>query len=205
MKSILLVGGGGHCRACIDVIEVVGGIQIVGIVQPRDAGSLPVLGYPVLGGDEDLPSLLPGVSSALVAIGQIKSPSVRINLFELLKRFGVEMPPIISPKAYCSRHASVGQGSIVMHGAVVNALAQIGENCIINSQALLEHDAVVGANCHVATGARVNGGVRVGAASFVGSGAILREGICVGKGVVIGAGRLVLSDVPDGAILKGGE
>ncbi len=202
MKPILLIGGGGHCRACIDVIESAGGYQIVGILQPEADGRAPVLGYPVLGSDEDLPALLQQTPRALVAVGQIKHPDTRMRLFDLLKHHQAKLPVIISPAAYCSRHARLGKGSILMHGAVVNANAHVGENCIINSQALVEHDAVVEDHCHIATGARVNGGVRIGSGSFVGSGAVLGQGIRVGQRVVIGAGQIVLGNIPQGTVLR---
>ena len=32
-KSIVLIGGGGHCKACIDVIEVEGKYNIIGIID----------------------------------------------------------------------------------------------------------------------------------------------------------------------------
>lgn len=49
MTPLLLIGGGGHCHACIDVIETAGGYAITGVIQPKSAGQAPVLGYPVLG------------------------------------------------------------------------------------------------------------------------------------------------------------
>ena len=67
------------------------------------------------------------------------------------------------PHAHVSRHATLGAGTIVMHGAVVNAGAVVGRNCIINSQSLVEHDAVIGDHCHIATAAAINSGVRIGA------------------------------------------
>ena len=33
MKSIVLIGGGGHCRSCIDVVEEEDKHRIVGIVD----------------------------------------------------------------------------------------------------------------------------------------------------------------------------
>lgn len=207
MKALLLTGGGGHCRSCIDVIEAEGQYQILGIVQHVSDGidgADGIFGYPVVGSDEDLPFLLRGTAQALVTVGQIRSPEIRIRLFELLKQSGVKLPRIVSPFAYCSNYAQINEGTIVMHGAVVNARVSIGANCIINSQALIEHDVIVADHCHVSTGARVNGGVTIGKGSFVGSGVILKEGIVVGENVVISAGQVVLHDVPSGAVIKYG-
>jgi sugar O-acyltransferase (sialic acid O-acetyltransferase NeuD family) len=202
VTSILLLGGGGHCSACIDVIETLGKMEIKGIVHPHRDSQAGILGYPVLGCDDDLPILLKGVDSALVTVGQIKQPDTRIQLFELLKVWAANLPIIVSPLAYCSRHAELGEGTILMHGSVVNTNARIGANCIVNTLALVEHDADIGSHCHISTGARVNGGVRIGAGSFIGSGVVLREGITLGSRVIIGAGQVILKDVPDGTVVR---
>ena len=134
-----------------------------------------VFDYPVLGSDEDLPSLLAGHDHVLVAVGQIKSPEPRIRLFNLLAHHKCEFPTIVSPRAYVSRHARVAVGTIVMHGAVVNAGATVGRNCILNSQCLVEHDAVIGDHCHISTAAAVNSGVSVGSCTFIGSNTCVRS------------------------------
>lgn len=202
MKSLLLIGGGGHCHACIDVIESEKKHRIAGIVLPTRGDHEDVMGYPVIGGDEDLPALLAQTPNAIVTVGQIKSAVVREKLFEFLKTHGAHLPIIQSPSSYCSKHAVIGEGTILMHGSLVNAGARVGANCIINSQALIEHDVEIADHCHVSTGAQVNGSVLIGRGTFVGSGSILKEGVTIGAGVVIGAGQLILNDVPDGITIK---
>ena len=201
MKSLLLLGGGGHCHSCIDVIEASEIYQIKGVVKPKGSSEL-ILGYPVIGSDDDLPQLLKSSKSALITVGQVKNSETRIRLFDLLKQLGAELPIIISPTAYFSKHAVVGEGSIIMHGAIVNAGARVGKNCIVNSQALVEHDVKIDDHCHISTGARVNGNVDVGKGSFVGSGAVIKEGVRVGKNVIIGAGQIVLGDLPNETVVK---
>lgn len=201
MKPLLLVGGGGHCLSCIDVIEAAKIYQIEGVVDHKGFYE-PVLGYPVIGSDEDLPQLLKGLKLALVTVGQIKSPETRHRLFDLLKQLGAELPVVVSPKANVSKHSVIGEGSVIMHGAIVNAAARIGNNCIVNSQALIEHGVEVHDHCHISTGALVNGNVTVGTGSFVGSGAVIKEGVRVGENVIISAGEVVLRDVPNSTVVK---
>ena len=143
-SEILLVGGGGHCHSCIDVIEQQGEYRIAGIVDLPERIGQRVLGYPVIGSDDDLPRLAEEYRCFLITLGQIKSPVRRMALFDQLKSLGACLPTIISPRAYVSRHARVGEGTIIMHGALVNAGAQVGRNCIINTFCLLEHDASIG-------------------------------------------------------------
>ena len=200
MTDLLLIGSGGHCKAAIDVIEAAG-LTIIGVLSPPEAGLNEVLGYPVLGGDEHLPALVNQGYAALVTIGQIQSASPRIRAFDAAQAVGAQMPSVISPRAYVSRHATIGIGTLVLHGAVINAAAQVGSNVIVNSLALIEHDAEVGDHCHVATGARVNGNVTIGAGCFIGSGAVLRNGISIGSGSVIGAGTVIRHDIPEGSFV----
>ena len=195
---LLLVGAGGHARACIDVIELDGRFAITGLLGlPVEVG-MNVMGYPVVGTDDDLAAAASSAGSALIAVGQILNASPRQGLFARLEHIECTLPSVISPRAYVSRHATIGSGTIVMHGAVVNAGATVGRNCIVNSQALIEHDAIVGDHCHVATAAVVNGGVRIGTGSFVGSRAAIRQGVRIGDGCVIGMGLTVLTDCADG-------
>ena len=202
MRGLLLIGGGGHCRSCIDVIEAEGQYRIRGIVHRVSDQKDGAFGYPNVGSDEDLLFLLQETPQALITVGQIRTPEIRIRLFKLLKESGGQLPRIVSPFAYCSKYVEMDEGTIVMHGAIVNAGANIGANCIINSQALIEHDVIVADHCHISTGARVNGGVTIGRGSFIGSGAILKEGIVIGENVIIGAGQVVLRDVLSGTAVK---
>jgi sugar O-acyltransferase (sialic acid O-acetyltransferase NeuD family) len=191
--EIILVGGGGHCNSCIDVIEQENKFQIAGIVDKHKYGEY-VLGYPVLGCDKDLADLRKTYEYALVTIGQIKTPTIRIKLYQELVLLGFSLPVIISPRAYVSKHAVIFDGSVVMHDAVINAQASIGSNCIINTKALIEHDSKIGSHCHISTGAIVNGGVIVGNGVFIGSNAVVRHSVQINDNFFIRAASLFSGD-----------
>ncbi|AYQ27188.1 MULTISPECIES: acetyltransferase [unclassified Polaromonas] len=203
MKPLLLIGGGGHCRSCIDVIEAQGLYTVAGVVDLKETDAADRLGYPWLGRDGDLPDLLKKYPSALVTVGQVKSPDIRIALFEKLQALGADLPTIVSPLAHVSRHAVVQPGTIVMHGAIINAGARVGANCIINSQALVEHDSVVAAHCHISTGAKLNGDVHIDTGSFIGSGAVVYHGVQIASRCVVGAGAIVAKNLTEGTIFRG--
>lgn len=191
-KEILLIGAGGHCRSCIDVVEQAGCFQIAGIVEHVEADtSKKIFGYPILGTDDDLSAFRREYGHALIVVGQIKTPEPRIRLFERLLELDFELPVIVSPLAHVSRHAHIGQGTIIMHHALVNPGARVGANCIINSKALVEHDAIIEDFCHIATGAIINGGVHVGSGSFIGSGCKIKEGVFLEEGCLVGMGLCV--------------
>ena len=180
-EKIVLVGAGGHAKSLIDVIELENKFEIFGLVDNAKNGE--VLGYKVLGTDEILKEIKSECANAIVAVGQIKSAKIRISLFNKLKELGFNLPVIISPLAYVSKHASIGAGTAVMHCACINAGAKVGENCIINTKALIEHDAVVGDNCHISTARVIN--VRVGDGVFFGSNATAKNGVIIEQNSLI--------------------
>lgn len=202
MKTeLLLIGGGGHCHSCIEVIESTGQFQIKGIVGLTLEVGDSVLGYEVLGSDDNLHELIRGCPHAIVAIGQIKSASLRVKAFEHLESLGAKLPTIIASSAVVSRHAKIGRGTIVMHGAIINAGSVVGINGIVNTHALVEHDAQVGDHCHISTSAVLNGRAKVGDKSFVGSGAVVHQCIRIGEQAIIGAGAIVDCDIGDHSIV----
>ena len=175
MEEILLIGGGGHCKSVIDVIEQEGRFSIAGIIDKRELLGQEVLGYKVIGSDDDLEKFSKKYKYAFITVGQIHSNTVRVKLFKILKKLNYQLPVIISPLAYVSRYATVDEGSIVMHHALVNADAHVGKNSIINSKALIEHDSSIGDHCHISTATVINGGVKVIENSFVGSNSTTKE------------------------------
>ena len=192
MNPLLLIGAGGHARSLIDLIETQGDWQIHGLIGLPEQVGCNVLGYPIVGSDDDLPTLQGVCPAAVLAIGQLPDPAPRQRLASQLKHVGFHCPVVISPHAVVSRHAQLGAGTVVGHGAIVNAGATVGVHCTINSRALIEHDARVGDHCHLSTGSLVNGGVHLGPGCFVGSGAMLREGLHLPGGTIISAGKRVM-------------
>ena len=188
---LLIVGAGGHAQACVDVVEAGGVYQIVGLVGLPEEKGTQVLGHQVIGDDRELPRLVKKHRKVLVAIGQIKSPQSRIKVFDLLLAMGGDLPNIISPHAYVSAKAQLGVGSIVMHGATLQAGVRIGKNCIINDHALLDHGVRAGNHCHVSTGVILNGNVQIGEGSFIGSGSVIQEGVVIPPYSIIPMGTIV--------------
>jgi sugar O-acyltransferase (sialic acid O-acetyltransferase NeuD family) len=197
--ELILVGGGGHCRSCIDVIEVESKYKIAGIVDIPDKCGSRVLGYEIIGCDKDFPELIKKFPNFLITLGQIKSATRRNALFNQLIEMGVTLCTIVSPMAYISRHATIGKGTIVMHGAIVNAGARVGNNCIINTKSLIEHDAVIGDDCHISTGSIVNGGTIIREKTFLGSNSVTSENIEINKQSLVGCGVRIKQSLPEGS------
>ena len=192
-KNIILVGGGGHCKSVIEVAESAG-FTIMGILDRPEEVGRNVLGYKVIGNDDDIPKYV-NKAEFVITIGFIKSPTLRIKLYNKVKDAGGKLATIIASTARVSRYTTLGEGTVVMHQAFVNAGAQIGKNVILNSFANIEHDSVVGDQSHISTGTMVNGGCKVGENVFIGSQSVLVNGISVGDDIVVSAGSVVRKSI----------
>ena len=187
MQNILLIGGGGHCKSVIDVIELEGKYSIAGIIDKKELIGSDVLGYKVIGCDDDLIHLREKFSHAFITLGHIKSNDLRKRLFEYVVKLGFTLPSIVSPLSYVAKGASIGNGTVVMHQCLVNSNASVAQNSIINTKALIEHDAKIEDNTHISTGVIINGGTLVKEDTFVGSGSITKENTIVSGFVKAGS------------------
>lgn len=197
-KELILIGGGGHCKAIIDV-ALSAHRSVMGILDNALEKGSRVLGVPVIGNDSDIKSIVEQYGDDvefLISVGQIKSAEVRRRISdEIINAGGALATPLISLSAHIAKGAKVGNGTVVMHNAVINADAVVGENCIINTGAIVEHDCTVGNFVHISTGAIMNGVSSIGDNSFVGSHATIANTIKVCANAVIGAGAVVVDHI----------
>ena len=188
-SSLILIGGGGHCKSVIDAAESAG-LTILGVLDTPDKVGEEVLGYKIIGTDDNIPDYV-DKAEFVITVGQIKSSTIRHKIADKVIKAGGKFATIIASDAYVSKHAEIGEGTVVLHKAFVNAGAKVGKNCIINTMVNIEHDAEIGDFCHISTGTMVNGETKVGNDSFVGSGGTLYNCITIAENSIIPAGSVV--------------
>jgi len=187
--NIILIGGGGHCLSVIDVVEQEDKYNIKGILDDTKKGD--VLGYPILGNRDLVKELSTEGVFFLITIGQIKSSSTREDIALLLDSCKANLATVISPLAYISKHATIGEGSVIMHNAIINTKAKVGKHCIINTKANIEHNVQIGDFCHISTCATINGDTIVGKRTFIGSNATISNNITIVEKSIISAGNFI--------------
>ena len=199
MKRLAILGASGHGKVVADTAECCGwqSIEFFDDAWPR-LGHNGV--WPVVGNTTKLMECLTDFDGVLVAIG---NNAVRhAKLIELLAA-DAPMAILVHPSASVSRYASIGDGSVIFAGAVVNADASVGLGAILNTGCSVDHDCVLGDAVHISPGARLAGGVQVEDGSWIGIGASVRQLICIGRRVMVGAGSAVVSNVPDDMTVAG--
>ena len=109
----------------------------------------------------------------------------------------------IHPSAQISTDARIGEGAVIMAGAVINPGASVGHFCIVNTRASLDHDSEMSDYSSLGPAATTGGGVRLGTYSNIGIGATVVQEIVIGEHTVIGAGAVVLHPVADRVVAYG--
>lgn len=201
--SIILIGAGAHCYSYIDLIEREGRFTITGIIDKAERVGQEIIGYPIIGTDEDIPRLFKVSPYFQVTIGQILSHKPRVPIYEKLIAMGGVAPTLISPEACCSRHATIGEGSIIMNGAILQSGAVVGTNSIVNTGSIIDHGSFVGDHTHVSANVTLAGEAAVGNYCFVGVSATLSHCVSIPDYTIIGAGALVHRTITEAGTYAG--
>lgn len=196
--AIIIIGAGGHAKVVIEALRA-SGLPIAGCIARGSSRS--VLGVPIIGDDTSLERFrAAGICQAALAVGD---NTLRSSLASRVLVIGFKLVPVIHPTAYVSPTSSVGDGVVILQGAIVSADVVIGQNVIVNSGAIVEHDSAIADAAHVAPGSVLAGNVRIGERSLIGAGSVVRPNVNIGSDVLVGAGSVVLRDVPDSSIVGG--
>lgn len=188
--KVTLYGASGHCKVLIDILNLQG--ILIELIVDDNPTIVDLVGIPVV-----LSKEFTKQDNLIVAIGDnlIRKKISQKNSATYFK--------LIHPKTTISPIATIGKGSVVMAGVIINSDSKIGSHCIINTGALIEHDCNIGNFVHISPKTALAGNVRVGEGTQVGIGAVVAQGVKIGKWCVIGAGAVIIRDVPDYAVVVG--
>ncbi|HWC76264.1 MAG TPA: acetyltransferase [Blastocatellia bacterium] len=200
-RRVFVYGAGGHGKVVADIVLTSGAGELAGFIDDApDAQGSTVLGFPVVA--RDLVYREAVTREIAIALG-IGDNATRQKIVERCLARGLEILTAIHPTASVSGSATLGAGTVVMAGAVINPCAAVGIAAIINSGAVVEHDVVVGDYAHVSPKAALGGAARLGSMSHLGLGAVVLPGIAIGESTVVGAGSVVIRDLPDRVVAMG--
>jgi len=183
-----LYGASGHARVIVDMLSA-SGLKVDAMfdddVSIKELMSIRVRHH------------WQGESPIVISIGN------NVTRKQIAEKLNCEFFTAIHPSAVVSPSARLGDGSVVMQGAIVQSGTSIGRHCIINTGASVDHECVIEDYVHVSPKATLCGNVHVGEGAWIGAAAVVIPGVKIGKWCTIGAGSVVVSDIPDGAIAYG--
>ena len=202
-QKVLIYGGGGHAKMCIDIIRQMHTLSIAGIIDDVIEVGSEVMGIPVLGDKSILDKLFnEGYRLIINGVGAISNHSKREEIFNFLKDKGFSFPNIIHPKAAIEPSALLGEGNQVMANAVIGSEVKLGNNNIINCGSIVSHDSTIYNNVHLTPGAILAGGVTVRNNSIIGMGTTVYLQVEIGSNVVIQNNCRITRNVDDNQYIK---
>jgi len=151
MKSLLVLGAGGHGKVVAEVAADCG-YQHINFLDDNSPE--------VLGKISDLEKFKDEYSECFVGIG---NNAMRFALIEKAEAAGYTLPVLIHPTAYVSKTAVIETGTIVEPNAIVNTNAVVKTGAIISVGAIVDHDTLLEPAVHINAGAIVKAGGKVAA------------------------------------------
>jgi sugar O-acyltransferase (sialic acid O-acetyltransferase NeuD family) len=188
-----LYGASGHCKVIIDSLLQSNNVVIEGVIDDNPKSDF-VFDVPVI---KTCNFKITKDKQFIVSVG---NNAIRKKLVNQLQ---VTFVSSLHPRAIVSNRSSVGLGTVIMAGVIINADVSIGNHCIVNTGAVIDHDCHLDDFVHISPNASLAGGIEVGEGTQIGIGASIIQGIKIGKWVTIGAGAVILKNVPDYAVVVG--
>lgn len=189
-KKVVVIGASGHGKVVADIIKEAGD-EVAGFLDDNPEVFPTFSSYPVLG---TAAQPLENVEvEYIVAIGNAKIREMIVERFKDVKWYTAVHPTAVLSKS----DIAIGEGTVIMPNAVINAGAKIGKYCIINTSAVVEHDNKLEDYVHVSVGAKLAGTVCVGKSTWIGIGACISNNLTICGGCMIGAGAVVVKDIKE--------
>lgn len=191
MGRLIIIGAGGHGKVLCDIAEKLNKYDGIAFLDDNAVGER--LGYPIIGKVSDAKKYM-NDGEFIVAIG---SAEARGRIMDSLTALGARLATLVHPSAVIGLGVTIGEGSAVIAGAVINPMAKVGRGCIINTRASVDHDCEIGDLAHIAPGATVAGEAKIGARTWIGAGATVINGVSISADCTIGAGAVVVKDITE--------
>jgi sugar O-acyltransferase (sialic acid O-acetyltransferase NeuD family) len=190
---LLVIGAGGHAKVVIDTARCAG-FEIAGVIG-RPGGRSEILGIPVSGSSDGIEA-----DAFIVAFGDNRA---RAAMFAEQAAGPLPAATVVHPSAVIADGVSIGDGTFVAAGVVVNVDAHIGRDAILNTGCTVDHDVVVGDHALVGPASSLCGESRLGQGVTFGAGASIIPTKIVGDWSIVGAGAAVVGDLPAHSVCVG--
>lgn len=183
MNRLILIGAGGHGRVLADIARL-NGYTDIDFLDDTKSGE-------VLGCVSEFVKYV-DTADFIVAIGNC---AARRRIQGELTCADARIVSLIHPNAVIARDVKIGEGTVVMAGAVINTNTVIGKGVILNTNASVDHDCMIEDFAHVSVGAKICGTVHVGSGTWIGAGATVINNKKIYADCIIGAGATVVKDI----------
>jgi sugar O-acyltransferase (sialic acid O-acetyltransferase NeuD family) len=195
MKKVLLAGNGITAEILSVYLRTDSryeiGALVVGDEFVTQGG---ISGFTTVGLSEVVENFPPSTFRVIMAMGYNDLNRSREEMFNMLKEKGYVLETFIHPDAHVYTEIPLGEGCVVLPGAVIDPNVQLGANTMVWSNVTVAHHSKVGAHCWLATGSVVSGQARILENTFLGVNSTIVNEVTVGAFNIVGAAALITRD-----------
>ncbi len=199
MKTIIIVGSGGHAAELRDYINHNNNarpadyIQVIGFIDDNEE-TYKHYGFaePFLGSIKDHK-----VNTDVKYLMGIANLEYRQKIIEKLQSQGAEFMGLIHPTAIISPSAEIHPTTVISHNASVGAKAKIGKYNMLNSRCTIGHNSLMGDFNFISQQAAISGNTKIGNGNLIGTNACTIPGMTIGNNNKIAAGMVIYKSVGD--------
>ena len=121
----------------------------------------------------------------------------RRRAFGSAKELGYQFETLIHPTASVEVSAQLGEGTVVLAGAVVDQHVSIGAISYLHNGSIIGENSVLGVNNYLSAGTTFGGSVQVGNDNFFGMNSIVVNDVIIGTNNFINSGSLIYKTLGD--------
>ena len=164
--KFILFGTGGDTQVIASCIEAMGS-QLIGVLD-QDSSIKTLDGIKHFG---DYDASIHPEAEIILCIGD--------NLIRERVIASHKIGTVLHPSALIDRIVTIGEGSQVIYGAIINRGTKIGKHCIINIASSIDHDCALNDFIHISPKATLCGNVHIGRGTLIGAGATFLPNVTI--------------------------
>ncbi|HRZ05537.1 MAG TPA: hypothetical protein P5102_05190 [Candidatus Competibacteraceae bacterium] len=177
----ILIYGSKEFAATVSELARHCGHEVAGMIDDINTGP------GILGGLDVVTQTHPPREYAIaIAIGY-NHLEARWIAWQKAKTTGYHAPALIHPRAYVADSVRVGEGAMVMAGAIVDMKVILEELAVVWPGVCVNHDSSIGVNTFLSPSTTICGASVVGSHVFVGAGSVIVDHVKVPDGAFIKA------------------
>ena len=196
-RPIKIIGCGAHGRVVADIARAAGE-PVSGFIDD-DPGSAPAN----LLAEGPTQKVIPQFAATHRFVVAIGKAAARRSIAEMVLAAGGELVALLHPSAVIAPDVKIGNGTVVMAGAIINTGTMIGRFAVINTGASVDHDNIIEDNVQIAPGCNLAGRVTCRRDCFIGLGSTIIPRVVIGEGAHVAAGATVIRSVKPYTLVAG--
>ncbi|MFA6831663.1 MAG: NeuD/PglB/VioB family sugar acetyltransferase, partial [Bacteroidaceae bacterium] len=178
------------------------GVNVIGYIDDTPEYQHTIKrGLPILGPISEMKTLKEKYNVNAVYCS-ISNNVARLSFLREARKFGLKTPHFIHPTAIISPDAEINGTLYLMPGSIIQPYAQIGDGCLLLMNVVVAHHTSIEEGCFISSSSSIGAKMKIEKYVWIGIGATVMTGVhTLGENCLIGAGAVVISDIPQNAVV----